>query len=218
MLAAPNVSQLVLGGRSWTDCARASGRLTLPPTRGPQRAHCVSSAPPPSRRNHLPHLIGPSAGALAAFLRARCARTPRDPPAVTETHVTDSTHTTPTPTPVDPVLALAVQLLGGAAMCPSHIALAKVGWPGSSRQAICDRRRAGTMPCSEIRIGEQYYITAASIADAFLRRPAQGVHVPPPPRKSHRGAAQANRAPRHPRKSPGRRRPGRPRKSAGDAE
>lgn len=103
----------------------------------------------------------------------------------------------------DPPLAAAISLLGGAALMRTRDALRRVGMP-LSHESICIRRRRGTLPVRETRLGSVYYVTAAAVADAFFRSA--------PVAQAPQDQAQ------HVRRTASRRGPGRPRKVAGAAE
>lgn len=61
----------------------------------------------------------------------------------------------------------ALSILGGV-IKPTDEALRTLGWPACTKQAIAARRRAGTLPVREIKLGGRYYVTATDVAEAFL--------------------------------------------------
>lgn len=86
----------------------------------------------------------------------------------------------------------ALNILGGV-IKPTDEALRALGWPRCTKQAIAARRRDGTLPVHEMKLGGRYFVTAEAVAEAFLM--------------PHGAAAEA---PAH---ATPHRRPGRPRKA-----
>lgn len=81
----------------------------------------------------------------------------------------------------DPALDAAINLLGGA-VAPLAVALEKIGWPGRNRAGIHRHLKAGTLPVTPEKIGDRYYVTAASVAK-LLRESTPRLTPPPPVRR-----------------------------------
>lgn len=86
------------------------------------------------------------------------------------------------PNTLDPALAAAIALLGGA-LAPLAIALKKIGWPGKNRAGIHRHLRCGTLPVRTVKIGGRIYVTAGAVAELLRESPPPPPAVNPPTRR-----------------------------------
>lgn len=86
--------------------------------------------------------------------------------------------------PLDPALAAAISVLGGAVV-PLNVGMKRLGLT-INRRAVHARRVAGTLPVEPTQIGRNWFITAGAAAALFRAGNAAPVMSPPAP-SPHRG-------------------------------
>jgi len=96
-----------------------------------------------------------------------------------------ATHTHSVDPSIDPAIAAAIAVLGGA-IVPINQAIKRLGLH-INRRAVHARRVAGTLPVEPTKIGEKWFITAGAAAVLFRTGTALPVSVTPlpapPPRR-----------------------------------
>lgn len=93
-----------------------------------------------------------------------------------------ATHTYSPDPALDPALAAAISVLGGAVV-PLNVAIRRLGLK-INRRAVHARRLAGTLPVEPTQIGRNWFVTAG--AAAVLFRAGNAAPAMPPPAPSPR--------------------------------